>query len=73
LNTSGILIVDPNNPLRRKKLDSVQRTELMVPVVKSGSFIALPIEQIREHRKQDLARSMRATNVSTIPTNTRWG
>ena len=29
LTTSGILIVDPNNPLRRKKLDSAQRTELL--------------------------------------------
>ena len=58
LNTSGILIVDPNNPLRRKKLDSAERTELMVPVVNSGKIVYEfpPIEQIREHRKQDLAR-----------------
>ena len=33
LTTSGILIVDPNNPLRRKKLDSAQRTELLNPIV----------------------------------------
>jgi nicotinate phosphoribosyltransferase len=57
LNASGILIVDPNNPLRRKKLDSSQRTELLVPVVKSGKIVyPFPsIDQIRDRRKKDLA------------------
>jgi nicotinate phosphoribosyltransferase len=58
LNVSGVLIVDPNNPLRRKKLDSAQRTELLVPVVESGKIICQfpTIGQIREHRKRDLSR-----------------
>ena len=58
LNTSGILIVDPNNPLRRKKLDSAEREELLVPVLKAGKVVCrFPyIEQIRDHRKKSLAR-----------------
>ena len=58
LNGSGILIVDPNNPLRRKKLDSAQRAELLVPVVASGELVyRFPsIDLIRSHRKDELAR-----------------
>lgn len=57
VNAGGILIVDPNNPLRRKKLDSVRRAELLVPVVDSGEIVyRFPsIGQIRDHRKEDLA------------------
>ena len=58
INTCGVLIVDPNNPLRRKKLDSAQRAELLQPIVKTGRIVyPFPsIEQIRNHRKADLAR-----------------
>ena len=58
LTTSGILIVDPNNPLRRKKLDSAQRIELLNPIIESGKIIyQFPsIDQIRDHRKKDLSR-----------------
>ena len=56
LRTSGVLIVDPNNPLRRKRVDSGQRIELLNPIVKSGKIVyQFPsIEQIRHHRKEDL-------------------
>jgi nicotinate phosphoribosyltransferase len=58
IGEGGVLIVDPNNPLRRKKLDSSQREELLQPIVKSGTLVyQFPsIEQIRNHRKADLAR-----------------
>ena len=58
LTTSGILIVDPNNPLRRKKLDSAQRTELLLPIIASGKIVyQFPsIDRIRDHRKKDLSR-----------------
>jgi len=56
LSTSGVLIVDPNNPLRRKRVDTGQRIELLNPIVKSGKIVyQFPsIEQIRNHRKEDL-------------------
>jgi nicotinate phosphoribosyltransferase len=58
LTTSGILIVDPNNPLRRKKLDSAQRAELLNPIIESGRIVyQFPaIDRIRDHRKKDLSR-----------------
>jgi nicotinate phosphoribosyltransferase len=58
LTTSSILIVDPNNPLRRKKLDSAQRTELLNPIIESGRIVyQFPaIDRIRDHRKKDLSR-----------------
>jgi nicotinate phosphoribosyltransferase len=58
VNDCGILIVDPNNPLRRKKLDSARRTELLQPIVEAGNLVyAFPsIEQIRQHRIADFAR-----------------
>jgi nicotinate phosphoribosyltransferase len=58
LTTSGILIVDPNNPLRRKKLDSAQRTELLNPIIEAGRIVyQFPsIDRIRDHRKKDLSR-----------------
>jgi nicotinate phosphoribosyltransferase len=58
IGEGGVLIVDPNNPLRRKKLDSSHRKELLQPIVKSGTLVyPFPsIEQIRNHRKADLAQ-----------------
>jgi nicotinate phosphoribosyltransferase len=58
IDDNGVLIVDPNNPLRRKKLDSSQRRNLLQPIIKSGNLVyQFPtIEQIRNHRKEDLAR-----------------
>jgi nicotinate phosphoribosyltransferase len=57
LSTCEVLIIDPNNPLRRKKVDSGHRIELMKPIVQSGKIVyPFPsIEQIRNHRKDDLA------------------
>jgi nicotinate phosphoribosyltransferase len=52
-----VLIVDPNNPLRRKKLNSGRRVELLHPIV-SGGRIAYEfpsLEQIRNRRKEQLA------------------
>lgn len=58
IGACGVLIVDPNNPLRRKKLDSAERRELLRPIVQAGRLVyAFPsIDQIRNHRKADLAR-----------------
>ena len=55
--TEGILIVDPNNPLRRKKLNSEKRVELLNTIVKSGEIVyEFPsLERIREHRRDQLA------------------
>jgi nicotinate phosphoribosyltransferase len=56
LSTCEVLIVDPNNPLRRKKLNSGQRVELLKQIVSSGQLdYEFPsLEQIREHRKAQL-------------------
>ena len=56
--SNGILIVDPNNPLRRKKLDSAQRAELLNPIIEAGKIVyQFPsIDRIRDHRKKDLSR-----------------
>ncbi len=58
LGACGVLIIDPNNPLRRKKVDSGRREELLNPIVKAGKIVyRFPsIEQIRIHRKEDLNR-----------------
>ena len=57
LNACEILIVDPSNPLRRKKLNSEQRIELSVPIVNAGRIVyEFPsLDQIRDHRKEQLA------------------
>jgi nicotinate phosphoribosyltransferase len=57
LRTCEVLIVDPNNPLRRKKLNSGQRIELLKPIVTDGQLVYdFPsLEQIRDHRKQELS------------------
>jgi nicotinate phosphoribosyltransferase len=53
-----VLIIDPNNPLRRKILNSEHRVELMIPIVASGKlFYEFPsLEQIRNHRKEQLSQ-----------------
>jgi len=58
LNVREILIVDPNNPLRRKKLNSGTRVELLRTVVERGQIVYEfpPLEQIRSHRKEQLAQ-----------------
>jgi nicotinate phosphoribosyltransferase len=58
LNAREILIVDPNNPLRRKKLNSGMRVELLSHIVKSGqiTYQFPSLEEIRNHRKEQLAQ-----------------
>jgi nicotinate phosphoribosyltransferase len=53
----GFLIIDPNNPLRRKKLNLGKRVELLREIVKSGKIIyEFPsLEKIRDNRKEQLA------------------
>jgi nicotinate phosphoribosyltransferase len=57
LSSGEVLIVDPNNPLRRKKLNSDRRVELLKQIVSSGQLVyKFPsLEQIREHRREQLA------------------
>jgi nicotinate phosphoribosyltransferase len=55
---AGVLIIDPNNPLRRKKVSSEQRLELLNTIAKSGKVIyEFPsLEKIRERRKEQLSQ-----------------
>jgi nicotinate phosphoribosyltransferase len=39
LRDPEILIIDPNNPLRRKKLSARARLELLCPIVSSGDVV----------------------------------
>ncbi len=57
IGPEGVLIVDPNNPLRRKLVSSKQREELLETVVKAGECgYAFPsLEQIRDRRKEQLS------------------
>ncbi len=57
LSTQEVLIVDPNNPLRRKRLDSERRLELLQPIIESGRLVyEFPsLEQIRKRREEQLA------------------
>jgi nicotinate phosphoribosyltransferase len=57
LSSCEVLIVDPNNPLRRKRLNSGRRMELLQPVVESGRIVyEFPsLEQIRSYRIEQLA------------------
>jgi nicotinate phosphoribosyltransferase len=57
LSVRGVLIVDPNNPLRRKKLNTGRRVELLDTIVDSGHIVyAFPsLDQIKNHRKEQLA------------------
>jgi nicotinate phosphoribosyltransferase len=58
LSKGEVLIVDPNNPLRRKKLDSTHREELLVHVVEAGEVVySFPsLDYIRRHREEQLSR-----------------
>ncbi len=57
LNHEAVLIVDPNNPLRRKRFDFAQRDELLQDVVRDGIVVyEFPsLERIRDRRKEQLA------------------
>jgi len=52
-----VWIVDPANPLRRKKLDSPRRVQLLEPIVESGAPVREfpPLEDIRDRRREQLA------------------
>jgi nicotinate phosphoribosyltransferase len=52
-----VLIIDPNNPLRRKKLNAEQREELLQPIVEKGEVVyRFPrLEEIRKNRETQLA------------------
>lgn len=56
LSSCEVLIVDPNNPLRRKRLNSGRRTELLELIAESGRVVyEFPsLAQIRSHRKNQL-------------------
>jgi nicotinate phosphoribosyltransferase len=58
LDTGPVVIVDPNNPLRRKRLDSSNRTPLLHEVVRRGALVYdFPsLEQIRRRRTEQLAQ-----------------
>lgn len=51
-----VLIIDPHNPLRRKRLSHSQRSEMLQPVVSAGGRVSDPpsLEEIRTRRKQQL-------------------
>lgn len=57
LNAGEVLIIDPNNPLRRKKLHTDPRVELLERIVDGGEVVYdFPsLEQIRNRRKDQLA------------------
>jgi nicotinate phosphoribosyltransferase len=58
LREGEVIIVDPNNPLRRKKIDSTHREELLHPVVESGKIVYLfpSLDQIRDYRETQMSR-----------------
>lgn len=58
LDTGPVVIVDPNNPLRRKRLDSADRTPLLRDIVRNGDLVYdFPsLEHIRRRRTEQLAR-----------------
>lgn len=53
-----VLIIDPNNPLRRKKLDSSRHIELLRDVVVDGkiAYDFPSLEQTRRHCREQLAQ-----------------
>ncbi|MBN2319133.1 MAG: nicotinate phosphoribosyltransferase [Acidobacteria bacterium] len=57
LSAGEVLLVDPDNPRQRKKLDSPRREELLHPIVESGEIVyAFPsLDQIREHRREQMS------------------
>lgn len=58
LGTGEVLIVDADNPLRREKLHSDRREELLVPIIKSGRgvYVFPSLDQIRAHRIEQMSR-----------------
>jgi nicotinate phosphoribosyltransferase len=58
IDANGILIVDPNNPLRQKRINYKRHAELLNTIVKSGELTQeFPsLEQIRERRKEQLTQ-----------------
>ena len=58
LDTGPIVIVDPNNPLRRKRLDNSNRTPLLRDIVRHGGLVYdFPsLEQISRRRIEQLAQ-----------------
>jgi len=57
LGRDGLVIVDPNNPLRRKKLDSGERFELLRDIILKGNLVyEFPsLVSARARRKEQLA------------------
>ena len=57
IEPSGVLIIDPNNSLRRKKVRTEQHLELLNTIVKSGEVLyEFPsLERIRDRRKEQLS------------------
>lgn len=57
LGDTGVLIVDPNNPLRRKKLNSERRADLLMDIVLDGRLVYEfpPLDLIRTRRREQLA------------------
>src|SRR5207247_4057042 len=53
----GILIIDPNNPLRRKKLNSSRRVELLTDIVMGGKIVYEfpPLALVRTRRNEQMA------------------
>jgi nicotinate phosphoribosyltransferase len=57
LSAGRVVIVNPNHPQRRKKLNSERRVELLQPIVNAGEIVyKFPsLEAISNHRKEQLA------------------
>jgi nicotinate phosphoribosyltransferase len=57
LQHDGVMIIDPNNPLRRKKLSAGGCTELLQDIVREGKLVYSfpPLSEIRMKRKDQLA------------------
>jgi nicotinate phosphoribosyltransferase len=58
LNQGPVVIVDPNNPLRRKRLENSNRTPLLREVVRCGALVYdFPsLERIRRRRTEQFAQ-----------------
>lgn len=58
ISAGEVLIIDPVNPLRRKKLNSRKRLELLCPVVKDGEVISQfpSLADMRARRIEQLAQ-----------------
>ncbi len=57
ISRGGVLIIDPNNPLRRKELSMAPCADLLEEVVRAGELVyRFPrLHEIRDRRKQQLA------------------